>query len=185
MRDKLIALEKITLEELKKRMLRNAEDCATPTLIKKRKISERSPTISKPFIVEKSELLESEDRNSEVFESHPIPEIVPSINFLSCYEEQIDFRGLATPPLKTYQIKDYGSHSNNSKDCGLRHVSYPVESATGHLLKYMGNQNSNIKCSEFVFMKSPELLKITQTPSITPKPCSLFDYDVPNKYLCA
>lgn len=185
MKDKLIQLESISLEELKEKTIKNMEECVSPLLPKKRRTSERSQCISpKPFLIEKPELSNAPVDLPQLAISNevqqPLTELNSNVVTLPYYEEEVEFDNLATPPFRKHIIREYASHSNKSKDCELNRVSYPIESATGHQLKYLGTQNVNVKCSEFLFMRSPEFISQNL---LSPKPCPLLDCDIANRYI--
>jgi hypothetical protein len=185
MKDKLIQLESVSLEELKEKTIKNMEECTSPLLLKKRKTSERSQYITpKSFAIEKPESSITPIELSQPILNelqHSLIELNHNLDS-SPYYEEMEFENVITPPLKKQLVKEYASHSNRSKGYELHRVSYPIESATGHQLKYLGTQNVNVKCSEFAFMKSPDLGIGTQGKILlSPKPCSLLDCDIGTK----
>eukprot|EP00826_Nyctotherus_ovalis_P065283 TRINITY_DN9592_c0_g1_i1.p1 TRINITY_DN9592_c0_g1~~TRINITY_DN9592_c0_g1_i1.p1 ORF type:complete len:392 (-),score=131.54 TRINITY_DN9592_c0_g1_i1:382-1557(-) len=179
MKDKLIQLESVSLEELKERTIKNIEE--SPVIPKKRRTIDRTQYMSpKPFLIEKPEVfLPPEISQPPHNESHLLVELHPNP---SPYYEEIKFEDLATPPLRKHLAKEYASHSNQSKNCELHRVAYPVESATGHQLKYLGTQNVNVRCSEFGFGRTPEL-GTSQGIFGSPKACPLLECEIGGRYL--
>ena len=186
MKDKLVQLESITLEKLKEKTMKNMEESVSPLLPKKRRTSERSQYVTpKLFAIEKPEpSITPIELPQATFNEpqHSLIELSYNLDSSPYSDEQMEFENVITPPLKKQVIKEYNSHSNRSKGYELHRVSYPIESATGHQLKYLGTQNINVRCSEFVFMKSPDSGIGDQGQIfLSPKPCPLLDCDINNR----
>lgn len=207
MKEKLLQLESLSLNDLKEKTMKNAEGVIQSMPKKRRtldariqrKISIGSIPKSKPFIIEKA----VPARPAQAFSpaapkiqnapAAPVNLPIEPLN-LTCSkfeENMMAFPEIATPPMRKFRQKEFESMSNKSKSSGMRQIGYPMESATSQRLKYIGNSGlkSNGKCSEFgMMMRSPDLPKALQVSNmcsmynISPEPYQLMAYETPSKY---
>ncbi len=206
MREKLIQLESLSLDALKEKSMKDFELPAAVPCKKRKTWEKKKPFIMvpppKPFLIEKAgpklELMCCESPKAaaaEIDQKEP-----DSMKWFSekkvqqHQEDPIDFGDLSTPPMKKYPPKDYGTHSNASKQqSALHRIPYPYESGSGRQHKYgavFGScfKDSTLKCSEFGMnmMRSPDLPRTLQMiPNnsfyMSPELCPLLPYDTPSK----
>ena len=161
MKEKLIQLETLSLEDLKEKTMKNAEGdgALTPILQRKRKNCEKRkltglPAIMKPFIIEKAAAAIEPaitPAAAPVSPTHKHDCVSSNVNSVSSSGssmaepnnsnassadiglDSVDFADLSTPPLRKYRAREYGTQSNESKNSSIRPAGgYQCDSAAGH-----------------------------------------------------
>jgi hypothetical protein len=190
MKEKLVQLASVSLEELKTNSIKNYEQYNPSFLPKKRGTYERrkeSFNNTKPFLIEKAQpsstsIASSKNKEMECVDKKSSLDLSSS-GVVKANQRDMDFSEIYTPPLKKNCVRPDESHSNGnvSKDPSLHSGSCPFVSAINNHLKAISNSIQSIRCSEFPLVKSPDLPKGFNA-FITPEQCQLGAYDTPSKY---